>query len=106
MNAFVACCAEVNRPGTGPLMSDALAIVIVELVMPGPFLKPAQLAAAGPPGRPPPPPPPPPVLGVLPPPPPPPVPFFFVLVADPLGITTMPPGPTVGSPLWDALGCA
>src|SRR5215217_1645186 len=45
--ARVACCAAVNRPGTGPLMSEELPIRIVSFVMPGPFLNPAQEAPRG-----------------------------------------------------------
>src|SRR3954453_12260281 len=39
--ALVACWAAVKRPGTGPLMSEELPIVIVLSVMPGWFLKPS-----------------------------------------------------------------
>src|SRR5215212_8456215 len=39
--ALVACCAAVNSPGTGPLMSEELPRVMVLSVMPFWFLKPA-----------------------------------------------------------------
>src|SRR5690349_14546802 len=45
MKARLACWAAVKRPGTGPLMSEALPTLIVLLVIPVPFLKPAQDAA-------------------------------------------------------------
>src|SRR3954466_5132154 len=40
--ALVACWAAVKRPGTGPLMSEELPMVMVLSVIPGWFLKPAQ----------------------------------------------------------------
>src|SRR5579859_156057 len=47
-NALIACCAPANNPGTGPLTSATFASVIVELVMPVVFLKPAQLPIVNP----------------------------------------------------------
>src|SRR4051812_29197963 len=114
-NAVTAVCADLNSWGTGPLRSASFAIVIVEFVMPGPFLKPAQLPAVTPTiGLPAPPPPvlepPPPLLPPEPPPvppppplvPPPPLALPAPAVAVPVARPVPLPAPATAPPPWDA----